>query len=126
MAGEGVYVTGLREITRAMEKAGVDVEELKDVMGDIASEATNVMQPLIPSRSGSLRASARGNRAKGKAVVTIGKARTPYAGAINYGWAKRGIKPSNFVSRTDSVMNTRVVEMLEAGWAEIAKRNGLT
>lgn len=126
MAKSGVYITGLREITKAMEKAGVDVEELKDVMGGIATEATQVMQPFIPSRSGALRASARGNRAKGKAVVTIGKARTPYAGAINYGWPRRGIKPANFVARTDSIMDTRVVEMLEAGWAKIAERHGLT
>ena len=70
-AKSGVYIQGLREITRGMEKAGVDVEELKDVMGRIADEATRIMQPLIPKRSGALRASARGNRAKGKAVVTI-------------------------------------------------------
>jgi hypothetical protein len=126
MAKSGVYITGLREMTRAMEKAGVDVEELKGVMGDIAAEATRVMSPFIPTRSGALRTSARGNRAKGKAVVTIGKARVPYAGAINYGWPRRNIRAANFVAQTDAVMDTRVVEMLEKGWANIAERNGLS
>lgn len=122
----GVYIQGLREITRAMEKAGVDVEELKDVMGRIASKATDVMQPFIPKRSGALRASARGNRAKGKAVVTIGKARTPYAAPIQWGWAKRNIKPAGFVEKTDREMEPKVVQMLEDGWGEIAERHGLT
>lgn len=126
MPSSGVYITGLREMTRAMEKAGVDVEELKDVMGDIATEATRVMQPYIPSKSGALRASARGNRAKGKAVVTIGKARTPYAAPIQWGWPRRNIKPARFVERTDEVMETKVVQMLEQGWTKIAERHGLT
>lgn len=125
MATQGVYISGLREITRAMEKAGVDVEELKDVMGRIATRATNVMQPYIPSKTGALRASARGNRAKGKAVVTIGKARTPYAAPIQWGWPRRNIKPARFVERTDAVMETEVVQMLEDGWSEIAERHGL-
>jgi hypothetical protein len=121
----GIYVSGLREITRGMEKAGVDVEELKDVMGRIAAEATDVMQPFIPTRSGRLRASARGNRAKGKAVVTIGTARVPYAAAIQWGWPRRNIRGAGFVQKTDQVMETRAVQLLEDGWGEIAERNGL-
>lgn len=121
----GIYVQGLRDLTRALERAGVDVEELKDVMGAIATKATNVMQPFIPSRSGALRASARGNRAKGKAVVTIGKARTPYANPIQWGWPSRNIKGARFVERTDDVMETIAPQMLEAGWAAIAERHGL-
>lgn len=121
-----VYVEGLREITRSMERAGVDVEELKDVMGAIASEATQTMLPFIPRRSGALRASARGNRAKGVARVTIGKARTPYAAPINWGWPKRGIRPADFTGKTDQVMEPRVMHMLEAGWNDIAERHGLT
>ncbi|GAB7003915.1 hypothetical protein JCM18899A_13870 [Nocardioides sp. AN3] len=125
MAKAGVYITGLREITRAMEKAGVDVEELKDVMGPIAAEAARVMEPFIPKRSGALRASARPNRAKGKAIVTIGKARTAYAAPIQWGWPRRNIRPARFVERTDAVMETKAPEMLEQGWAEIVERHGL-
>lgn len=121
----GIHVAGLREITRGMERAGVEVEDLKDVMGGIAAEAARVMQGFIPKRSGRLRDSARGNRAKGKAIVTVGGARVPYARAIQYGWPAHHIKPARFVERTDDVMETRAVEMLEDGWATIAERNGL-
>lgn len=121
-----VYVEGLRETTRAMEKAGIDVEELKDAMGAVATEAASTMQGFIPVRSGALRASARGNRAKGKAVVTVGKARVPYAGPIQWGWKKRGIKPARYVERTDAVMDTRAPQLLEAGLDEITRKNGLS
>lgn len=125
MATSGIAVSGLREFTRNLERAGVDVEELKDVMGRVASEAADTMQPFVPSRSGKLRASVRGNRAKGKAVVTIGTARVPYAAAIQYGWPARNIKPARFVERTDAVMEDRAVQLLEEGWGDIAERHGL-
>lgn len=121
----GVHIQGLREITRAMERAGVEVEDLKEVMGEIAAEATQVMQPLIPSRTGRLRATARGNRAKGAATVTIGTARVPYAAAIQYGWPARNITPAHFVEKTDARMETRAVQLLEEGWGRIAERYGL-
>ncbi|MBS2939589.1 HK97 gp10 family phage protein [Nocardioides sp. J2M5] len=122
----GVYVEGLRETTRALEKAGIDVEELKDAMAAVAAEAADVMQGYVPvGRTGNLRASVRGNRAKGRAIVTAGKARVPYAGPIQYGWARRNIKPAKFVERTDAVMDDRAPQILEQGWADIATRNGL-
>lgn len=122
----GVSVEGLREVTRGLEAAGVDVDELKDVMGSIAAEAAGVMANFIPlGPTGRLRASVRGNRAKGKAVVTVGGARVPYARVIQYGWPRRGIEAARYVERTDAVMETRAVEMLEDGWSAIAERHGL-
>lgn len=121
-----VRVEGLNEMTRAFAAAGVDVEELKDVMGGIAAEAASTMQRFVPSRTGRLRASVRGNRAKGKAVVTAGRARVPYAGAINYGWPKRGIKAANFTGKTDAALDDKIPDLLEQGWADIAERHGLT
>ncbi|MCA1984794.1 hypothetical protein [Nocardioides nematodiphilus] len=125
-ANTGVYVQGLREITRAMEKAGVDVEELKDAMGAVSDRAATVMRPFIPTRTGALRATAHGNRAKGKAVVTIGRGRVKYAGPINYGWPKRSIRAAKFTDKTDDVMSKEAPRILEEGWNKIAERHGLT
>lgn len=121
-----VHVEGLRELTRSLEQAGVDVDELKDVMGAVAAEAANVMTGFIPSRSGRLRGTVRGNRAKGKATVTIGSARVQYARVINYGWPARGIRAARFTEQTDTAMELKAVDMLEAGWNTIAERHGLT
>lgn len=125
MSSGGVHIEGLRETTRAMEKAGVDVEDLKEVMGRIATEASDTMQGFMPHRSGALRASTRGNRAKGKAIVMVGKARVPYAGPIAYGWKARGIRPGTFIQRTDRVMETRAPALLEEGWQLITEKYGL-
>lgn len=119
------YVEGLRETVRHLQDLGVEIDDLKDVMADIATEATDVMQGFIPTRSGALRASARGNRAKGKAIVTVGKARVPYAAAINYGWAARNIKPADFTGKTDRAMDDRAVQMLEAGIDKLIDKKGL-
>ncbi|GAA1977503.1 hypothetical protein GCM10009798_43400 [Nocardioides panacihumi] len=122
----GTYVTGLREITRGMERAGVDVEDLKDVMGEVATEAAHVMKPFIPRKSGALADTARPNRAKGRAIVTVGRGRTSLRAApVIYGWPKRHIRSSRAVERTDDVMETKAPQILEQGWAAIAERHGL-
>ncbi|HET6874651.1 MAG TPA: hypothetical protein VFH70_07725 [Acidimicrobiales bacterium] len=118
-------VTGLREALKAMQEVGAEVEDLKEVMGDIASTAADVMRPFIPKRSGALANTARGNRAKGKAVVTVGRARVGYAGPINYGWRARNIAPADFTGKTDRVMETRAAEMLETGLTKIITEKGL-
>lgn len=112
---EGTYVEGLRQTIKSLEALGVDLEDIKDSMAQIAAEAARVAAQHAPSDSGALRASIRGNRAKGKAVVTAGKARVPYAGAINYGWRARGIRGVGFMQAADRVVGPRAVEILEDG-----------
>lgn len=125
MANVGVEIEGLRQMIRTLEKAGVAVEDLKEVFSKISEAAAHEMQSHVPSRSGKLRASVKGSRAKNKAVVRAGSARVRYAGPINYGWAKRGIKPANFSGKTDQVMQTKAIEMLEDGLKELLVHYGL-
>lgn len=121
----GVYIVGLRDTTRALERAGADVDDLKEVMGGIAREAAEVMEPKIPKRSGKLRATARPNRAKGKAIVTVGTARVAYARVVRYGNPDRGMKAQDYVAKTDQVMDDRIPLLLAKGWETIAERHGL-
>jgi len=122
----GIYVEGLRETTRALEAAGAEVADLKEVMGSIATEAAEHMRGVVPVGSrlqagrAHVRDTIRPNRAKGKAVVTIGGPKAPHAHVL------RASHPSRFVEATDAHMEGRAAEMLEAGWNEIAKRNGLS
>lgn len=120
------YVRGLRETIRDLERFGVEVADLKEVMASIASAATDVMQPLIPERTGKLRASARGNKAKGKALVTVGKATVDYAKPVNYGSPKQGIRAVDFTGKTDAVMKERAAQMLLDGIADLIKKKGLS
>lgn len=120
-----VQVEGLREIVRGLEQAGVELDDLKDIFGEIASEAAGVAGPVTPRRTGTLAGTVRGNRAKNKAVVTIGKARTPYAAPIIWGWPTRGIKASPVVPRTNQYMETRAPELLETGLDRVMEGLGL-
>lgn len=122
----GIYVEGLRETSNALVKAGADVEDLKDVLGSIATEAADTMRGFVPVGSVLRRGRAhardtiRPNRAKGAAIVTIGGAKAPHAQVL------RASHPSRFVEKTDAHMEGRAVEILTDGWNEIAKRNGLS
>lgn len=121
-----VRVEGLNRAVRDLQRAGVEIADIKDVFAEIASEAATIAARYAPVRSGALARSVRGNKAKNKAVVLAGRARVPYAGAINYGWPKRNIKPANFLAKADAEMAERAPKMLEDGVQRIIERNNLT
>lgn len=117
---------GLNKTLRALQTYGVEVADLKDVMAGIAQEGAALVRRYTPvGPTGRLRGTVRGNKAKAKAVVIAGRARIPYAGAINYGWPKRNIKASLFMQRADTELAPRAVEMLESGLEEAARKVGL-
>ena len=127
MANEtGISIDGLREFVRDLEKLGVEVNDLKEVFSTISKRAADVMQSKVPVRTGALRAAVRGNRAKNKAVVVAGNnKRVAYAGAINYGYPARNIRPANFIAATDAVMQTEALQLLDEGLTDLIKRYGL-
>jgi hypothetical protein len=109
----GAAVEGLREAVRDLERLGVEVDDLKAAFAAIAAEGARIAARLAPSRSGKLAGSIRGNRAKGKAVVTAGRATVPYAAPINYGWRRRSIRPALFMQRADTELEPRAIGLLE-------------
>lgn len=121
-----VRVEGLNRVVRSLQQTGADLGDIKQVFAEIAAEGATIAARYAPARSGKLRATIRGNKAKNKAVVLAGRARVPYAGAINYGWPKRNIKPANFLARADADLQERVPQMLEDGIQRIIERNDLT
>jgi hypothetical protein len=121
-----VAVEGLREKIRALEALGVDVDDLKDAFAAIAAEGATLASRLAPRTSGRLAGSIRGNRAKGKAVVTAGRATVPYAGAVNYGWRRRGITASAFMQKADAQLEDRAAALLEENLNTAIQRRALT
>lgn len=120
-----VKVEGLNQTLTALQRFGVEVQDLKDVMADIAAEGARLASSFAPRRSGRLATTIRGNKAKAKAIVIAGRAKVPYAGAINYGWPKRGITPALFMQKADAQLAPRAVEMLDKGLDEVARKVGL-
>lgn len=120
-----VKVEGLNQTLTALQRFGVDAADLKDAMAEISAEGARLASSFAPTRSGRLAGSVRGNKAKAKAIVIAGRARVPYAGAINYGWPRRNIKPALFMQRADRELAPRAVELLEEGLDEAARKAGL-
>jgi hypothetical protein len=125
MGQAGFRVVGLREIVRGLEQAGLDVEDLKGVFGPLAQEGAQIAGSFVQSRSGTLRAAIRGNRAKSRAVVTAGRSSVPYAGPQNYGWKLRNIAPQRFLQKADERMQPVAIDRLEAGIEDVIRRRGL-
>lgn len=119
-----IAVEGLRGLNRDLLNVGVEIEDLKDVYGEIARVGAETAADFAPAQSHALEQTIRGNRAKGKAVITAGRARVPYAGPINYGWPKRNIEGAQFLAKADKVMEEKAPQMLEDGITAVLGRNG--
>lgn len=121
----GFKVTGVAQMVRDLQAIGADVEDLKDAFQKISERGTDVARGIVPVKSGRLKGSLRGNRAKGKAVVTAGGGSAPYAGAINYGWPARNIEPHLFMQQTDEQMRPEALTLLEQGIDDVIQKRGL-
>lgn len=120
-----VKVEGLNKTLRALQAVGVQVDDLKDTMAEIAAEGARLASSFAPKRTGRLAGTVRGNRAKSRAVVAAGRARVPYAGPINYGWPNRGIKAAYFMQKADAELAPKAVVMLEKGIDAAIRKAGL-
>lgn len=121
-----VKVENLRETIRDLEALGLEVGDLKDAFSTIAREAAAVIARTAPRVSGRLAGGVRGNRAKSKAVVAAGGAAVPYAGAINYGWRSRNIKPAHYMQSADTQYAPIAVRRLEEEIDHQIRRKGLS
>jgi hypothetical protein len=123
-ASLSVEVEGLRELVRDLERAGVEVDDLKDALGRIAAVGADTAQGYTPRKSGKLAGSVRGNRAKNRAQVLIGTARVRYAGPILFGWPRRGIRAARTIARTDQTMADRAPLILDDELSRIFTKYG--
>lgn len=112
-ASGGVRIDGLTRVVRGLLEVGVQVEDLKDAFGNIASTGARVAASFAPVLTGHLKGDIRGNRARSKAVITAGRTSVPYAGPINYGWAAHNISASGFMQKADKVMQPYALRRLQ-------------
>lgn len=125
MASGGVRVVGLKETVRSLQAFGAEVDDLKDVFQPIATRAAEFASGQVDSETGSLAGTVRGNRAKGRAVVTAGTARVKWAGVQNYGWPARNIPAQDFFGATDRHMEPVALGLFQAGVDQLITRKGL-
>jgi len=109
-----IQVEGSRQLRRTMRRAEADLDELKAAHHAVATMVAGIAQRSTPSRSGALRGSVRPGATKTAAIVRAGGARVPYAGPIHWGWPRRNIRASLFL--TDPAARS------EAAWLPIYTR----
>lgn len=133
MAGSliSVRVEGLNSLTRELIGLGVDVEDLKDAFADLADTGETIAARNAPVGSGrdphpgQLRGDIRGNRARNKAVVTSGRSRIPYAGAINFGWRAHNIEGVGYMQSVDRELGPVAPMILERSIGDLIQKRGL-
>ena len=122
-----VRVKGLRSATRALQDAGSDMEDMRDLMHSLGMIVVDRARILVPYKDGNLQASIRAGRGKTKAVVRAGynSKRLPYAGVQHWGWPERNIKQTLFLRRADQEKRGEVLMTFDEGLDKILKENGL-
>lgn len=128
--GMHYQVTGLRSTLRALEAAGADAEDMKDLMHSIGETVASAARPRTPvghgRHPGALRDSIRAGRGKTKAVVRAGSSRVPYAGVIHYGWPAHHIAPHPFLTEALQAEHREVFQELDEGLSQILREHHLS
>jgi hypothetical protein len=137
----GVRVDGLNRTVRDLQTLGLEIDDLKEAFGDLAAEGADLASSFAPKVKGDLARTIRGNRSKNKAVVTAGKKKVAYAGAVNYGWPEGkknwqaeprerggwpiGIEPAGFMEKADEELRPRALAELEDAIDRKIRERGL-
>ena len=122
-----VFVRGIRESVKALEAAGADAQDLKDIFiraGNIVSRATKV-----PQRTGKLANSVRVTKAKNRAGLKAGGARVPYAAVNHFGryYPKSGTRVTGSFFFKDAIQRKRgeVLKVIVGGIERLFKKYDL-
>jgi len=122
-SGTVVRVEGLSRLNRQFTKAGVDAQDMKNVMHAIGQAVVRVAH--APVLTGRLSSTIRASKAKNKAVVRAGGARAPYAGVSEYGWRARGITGTGWLNAARDSRKADSERMIREGIADVLRKNDL-
>ena len=115
MGDAAIRVEGAAELRRALKRAGLEAEDLKEVNNQVGQLVVTRAQQLAPKRSGVLAGSIRSARQQAGVVVRAGSASVPYANPIHWGWPKRHIRRNMFITRAVAQRWPEVIRAYERG-----------
>lgn len=116
-------IEGLGKTLRAMEAAGAESENMRDLMHALGMVVVQAANP--PVLTGTLAATLRAGRGKTKAVVRAGGARAPYAGVAHYGWPARNIPANEFLTNALQRTRPQILAGLNQGLGDLLKKHDL-
>lgn len=126
-----IEVDGLKALQREIRRT--QDKELKRKLRTSNKKAAEVVKDRaasreVPTKSGRLRKSIGVRAGQRDSKVKAGTAsRVPYAGAIHFGWPRRGIRPNRFLNRAlwrtrDEVREVYAVSLDQLAEALSSKR----
>lgn len=119
----GVYLDGLRETVKALEAIGVETGDLKEVFTQVGEDVATDAKRIVRSVTGRTAANIRPAKAKNKAVVRAGSARIKHAGVLNYGWPKRGIRATGFLTKAANANTEQHIRTIEDGLTDLINQH---
>lgn len=124
MAKETLYVEGVREVIRSLERLGVAVADMKAVFKNIGNRVVSDAQRLVPRKSGALYNTIKASNTKNKSIVRAGSARVPYAGVQEYG-GYNNIEEHGFLRGAVEKNQETSRELMDDGLADLIRKYGL-
>lgn len=112
MGESTIRVKNLNEVTRALQKFGIAVSDLKAAFKRIGSIVVAEAKSLVPIRSGKLASTIRPSNTKNKSVIRAGSAGAVYAGVIHWG-GYHNIKPNQFLTNAVDRKHDEVIGAID-------------
>jgi bacteriophage HK97-gp10 putative tail-component len=134
VAGSEIRIEGLIDFQKALRAADAMLpRELRLIFNDAATMVADAARPMMPSRTGALRASLKAASQQRVGQVKEGSARVPYAGFIDFGGAvgrhksvhRPFIAGGRYMSPAYRANRSKIEEMLATRLLELARRSGL-
>lgn len=126
MAGLRVEVKGLTDTLKALDMAGADAQDMRELMHSTGNIIASAARPLAPVKTGRMAATIRAGRGKTKAVIRAGtRSRTPYAGVVHYGWPQKNIRESMFLVRAFEQKRGEALSHIQQGLRDLLRKNRL-
>lgn len=120
-----VTVYGGRELRKALKETAGDTDDLKELNKKIAEIVVDEAVKHVPVRSGKLKASLKSFGAATKARATAGRKSLPYATVIHWGWPRRNIEASLFLTNAMEKKQPQILDAYHDGLEKILDKNGL-
>lgn len=124
MVQPGIRADNLKELRRELRQVK-DKEldaELKALHKAISDEILDRALPRVPVLTGALKASVRGSGTISAAVGRVGKKRVPYAAAIHWGWPKRNIKATPFLTDAAEELEKDITDRYDEAVSQMLDR----
>lgn len=118
-----VFTRGIRQTVQALEAAGVDTQDLKDVMRRVGEPVMRAIHP--PVRSGRLLSTLRLSPTKHAVRIRLGGSRAVYAPRIEFGLRKFHQEGAHFLFSAVKKETPGTIRRLESELRALCRKHDL-